>query len=89
MMFTVPMTDPRDPTLCKRCGGHHSRCECADIRREAYAGVLAYVERGEESHRQFVDRCGDPISFGAMYAYSHVAEYLRALARKPEPLSDP
>jgi hypothetical protein len=66
-------------TLCPRCGGHATRCECAELRREGMlmaADDLDWIANGVRGtligkHAPTIQTC---------------AERIRALARKPEPL---
>jgi hypothetical protein len=78
------MTFPAHPvTLCPRCGGHATRCECAELRRE---GMLMAAARCEEIGRWYMRKAAaDPSSRqGLAYSGAHrCADRIRALARKP------
>jgi hypothetical protein len=42
------------PTICGRCGGLKDRCECAELRREAYAHVLDMMAKSEDGDWDFL-----------------------------------
>jgi hypothetical protein len=66
-------------TLCPRCGGHATRCECAELRREAYVKAAGHCHWLAAAYRQTAD-------YGVAFALEDAAEAIEALARKPEPL---
>jgi hypothetical protein len=72
------------PTICPRCGGHVDRCECADLRRQAFAEAAAWCNARAERHAEFAHL--NPDDDERMAAYDIAAEHFEALARKPEPL---
>ena len=79
------MTDQQHPTICSRCGGLAGRCECAEIRREAFAEAAAWCTEQRKAWLRFarrgeydVARAGAKVS-----AYSAAETHFSALARKP------
>jgi hypothetical protein len=76
------MTDQQHPTICPRCGGLRDRCECAEIRREAFAEAAEVCSARAESIRVMAYFHGSSWSEG-VGAAEDCAEDLRDLARKP------
>jgi hypothetical protein len=69
------MTDQQRATICSRCGGLRDRCECAEIRRAAFAEAAAW--------------CGGklasctPSDLSRAGAFWTASRHFGALARKP------
>jgi hypothetical protein len=70
------MTDQQRATICSRCGGLRDRCECAEIRREAFAEAARYTV--EDFRWSSVE--------GTYEVLERLSADFAALARKPGPV---
>jgi hypothetical protein len=78
------MTDQQRATICLRCGGLRDRCECAEIRREAFTEAEKFCTAHADYHLQFAAM--DRFSAGQAAGADFCANECRHLARKPGPL---
>jgi hypothetical protein len=79
------MTDQQRATICSRCGGLRDRCECAEIRREAFAEAAACIREYSDDLREMcvAGEWAVPIHNALCTARARVS----ALARKPGPVT--
>jgi hypothetical protein len=80
-------------TICPRCGGHATRCECAELRREGMLMARNLLSCGQDTENEVIaiiasGPLGMPLTVaGAITAtLGAVDALLSDLARKPEPL---